>query len=148
MVRSRHFLFQEPKFNPSLGDWDPASQAANKNKIKLVTYPSLPNKPKLASEEVDPHHMSILRVPPSCFVVVVVQSISCVRLFATPWTLSHQAPLSITASRSLPKFMSIESMTPSNRLILCCPLFLLPSIFPSIRVFSSDSALHFSWPKY
>ena len=84
--------------------------------------------------------MSILRVPPSCFVVVVVQSISCVRLFATPWTLSHQAPLSITASRSLPKFMSIESMTPSNRLILCCPLFLLPSIFPSIRVFASELA--------
>ena len=77
--------------------------------------------------------------PPSCF-AVVVQSLSCVRLFTTPWTLSHQAPLSITPSRSLPKFTSIELMMLSNRLILCRPLFLLPSIFPSIRVFASELA--------
>ena len=76
-----------------------------------------------------------------------VQSLSCVRLFATPWTVAHQASLSITNSRSLLRPMSIESVMPSNHLILCCPLLLLPSIFPSIRVFSKESALHIRWPK-
>jgi len=76
-----------------------------------------------------------------------VQSLSRVRLFATPWTAACQASLSITNSQSPPKPMSIESMMPSNHLILCCPL-LLPSIFPSIRVFSNESALHIRWPKY
>ena len=65
-----------------------------------------------------------------------VQSLSCVRLFATPWTVACQASLSITNSRSLLKVISIESVIPSNHLILCCPLLLLPLIFPSIRVFS------------
>ena len=77
-----------------------------------------------------------------------VQSLSRVRLFATPWTTAHQASLSITNSQSLPKPMSIESVMPSNHLILCCPLLLLPSIFPNIRVFSNESALHIRWPKY
>ena len=77
-----------------------------------------------------------------------VQSLSCVRLFVTPWTTAHQASLSITSSRSLPKPMSIESVMPSSHLILCCPLLLLPSIFPSIRVFSNESTLHMRWPKY
>ena len=77
-----------------------------------------------------------------------VQSLSRVQLFATPWTTAHQASLSITNSRSLPKLMSIESVMPSNHLILCHPLLLLPSIFPSIRVFSSESSLHIRWPKY
>ena len=77
-----------------------------------------------------------------------VQSLSRVQLFATPWTAAHQASLSITNSRSLPKLISIESVMPSNRLILCCPLLLLPSIFPSIRVFSTESALRIRWPKY
>ena len=77
-----------------------------------------------------------------------VQSLSCVQLFATPWTAAHQASLSITNSWSLPKLMSIESVMPSNHLILCHPLLLLPSIFPSIRVFSNESALHIRWPKY
>ena len=77
-----------------------------------------------------------------------VQSLSCVWLFATLWTIAHQASLSITNSRSLLKFMSIESVMPSNQLILCCPLLLLPSIFPSIRVFSNESVLHIKWPKY
>ena len=77
-----------------------------------------------------------------------VQSLSCVRLFATPWTAARQASLSITNSRSLPKLKSIESVMPSNHLILCCPLFLLPSIFPSIRVFSNESAYRIRWPKY
>ena len=65
----------------------------------------------------------------------------------TPWTTAHQASLSLTIPQSLPKFMSIESVMPSNRLILCRPL-LLPSIFPIIRVFSNESALHIRWPKY
>ena len=77
-----------------------------------------------------------------------VQSLSHVRLFVTPWTAAHQASLSITSSRSPPKPMSIKSMMPSNHLIFCCPLLLLPSIFLSIRVFSNESALHIRWPKY
>ena len=77
-----------------------------------------------------------------------VQSLSHVWLFTTPWTTAHQASLSITNSPSPPKPMSVESVMPSNHLILCCPLLLLPSIFPSIRVFSNESALHIRWPKY
>ena len=77
-----------------------------------------------------------------------VQSLSCVRLFAPPWTAARQASLSITNSRTLLKLMSIESVMPSNYLILCHPLLLLPSIFPSIRVLSSESVLRIRWPKY
>ena len=77
-----------------------------------------------------------------------VQLLSCVRLFATPGTAVCQASLSITNSQSPPKPMSIESVMPSNHLILCHPLLLLPSIFPSIRVFSNESALCIRWPKY
>ena len=77
-----------------------------------------------------------------------VQSLSCVRLFATPWTTAHQASLSITNSWSLLKLMSIELVMPSNHLILCCPLLFLPSFFPSIRVFSKESVLHIRWPNY
>ena len=77
-----------------------------------------------------------------------IQSLSHVPLFMTPWTAAHQTSLSITNSRSLFKFMSIEAAIPSNHLILCCPLLLPPSIFPSIRVLSSDSVLHIRWPKY
>ena len=77
-----------------------------------------------------------------------VQSLSRVWLFVTPWTAAHQASLSITNSRSLLKLMSIELVMPSNHLILCRSLLLLPSIFPSIRVFSNESALRIRWPKY
>ena len=77
-----------------------------------------------------------------------VQSISRVQLFVTPWTAACQASLSITNSQGLPKLMSIELVMPSNHLILCCPLLLLPSIFPSIRAFSSESFLHIKWPNY
>ena len=77
-----------------------------------------------------------------------VRLLSCVRLFATPGTAACQASLFITNSRSLPKLMSIESVMPSNHLILCRPLLLLPSIFPNIRVFSNESVLHIRWPKY
>ena len=77
-----------------------------------------------------------------------VQLLSRVRLFATPWTVVRQASLAITNSQSLLKLISIISMMPANNLILCCPLLLPPSIFPSIRVFSNDSVLHIRWPKY
>ena len=77
-----------------------------------------------------------------------VQSLSCIQLFATPWTAELQASLSITNSRSSPKPMSIESVMPSNHLILCHHLLLPPSILPSISVFSNESALRVRWPKY
>ena len=80
--------------------------------------------------------------------IISVQSLSCVQLFATPWTAACQASLSITNSRSLLKLMSIRSAMPSNYLILCRPLLLLPSVFPSIRVFSNESVLCIRWPKY
>ena len=76
-----------------------------------------------------------------------VQSLSHVRLFATPWTAACQASLSITNSQSWLKLMSAE-LCPSNHLILCCPLLLLPSIFPRIRVFANESVIHIRWPKY
>ena len=78
----------------------------------------------------------------------LITSLCCVPLFVTPWATAHQASLSCTISHSLLKLMSIESVTPSNYLILCHPLFLLPSIFPTIRVFSSESAVCIRWPKY
>ena len=77
-----------------------------------------------------------------------VQSLSCVQILVTPWTAASQASLPIIKSWSLLKFISIESVMPSNHLILCCPLPLLPSIFPSIRVFSNESVLCIRWPKY
>ena len=77
-----------------------------------------------------------------------VQSLSCVWLFATPWTTARKASLSITNHWNVPKPMSIESVMPSNHLILCPPLLLLPSIIPSIKVFSNESALRIRWPKY
>ena len=80
--------------------------------------------------------------------VIAVRSLSCVRLFLTPWTAAHQASLSFTISWSLLKLMSMESVMPSNHLILCCPLLLLPLIFPSIRVFSNELALCPRWPNY
>ena len=77
-----------------------------------------------------------------------VQSLSCVRLFVTPWTAARQTSLSITNSRSLPKLMSIKSVMPSSHLILCHPLLLLPSIIPSIGDVSNESAFRIRWPKY
>ena len=79
---------------------------------------------------------------------MLVQFCCSVMLFATPWTAACQASLSITNSRSLRKLMSIESMISLNHLILCCPLLLLPSVFPSIRISSYESVLHVRWPKY
>ena len=83
-----------------------------------------------------------------CLLLIQFSSLSCVRLFVTPWTTAHQASLSITNSQSLPKLMSIESVMPSSHVILCHPLLLLLSIFPSIRVFSNESAFRIRWPKY
>ena len=88
---------------------------------------------------------SLSELPP--YWPFVVQSLSCVRLFATPWAAARQASLSFT-SWSLLKLMSIESVMPSNHLILCRALLLLPSIFPSIRVFSNESVFRIRWPKY
>ena len=82
------------------------------------------------------------------FLLTLVQSLSCVQLFATPWTAAHQASLPITNSCSLLKLMSIESVMPSNHLIIYCPLLLLPPIPPSIRVFSNELILRMRWPKY
>ena len=84
----------------------------------------------------------------SSLLKVVVQSLSRIRLFATPWTAARQASLSFTISQSLLKLMSTESVMPSNSLILCHLLLLLPSVFPSIRVFSNESVLCIRWPKY
>ena len=86
--------------------------------------------------------------PEWCNRCVVFQLLSCVWIIVTPWTAARQASLSITTSLSLLKFISIDSVMPLNYLILCCPLLLLPSIFPSIRVFSNESTLHIRWPKY
>ena len=86
-----------------------------------------------------------------CFTLglsVVVQLLSCLQLFVTPWTVTRQASLFFTISWSSLKFMFIESVKPYNHLVLSCPLLLLPSVFPSIRVFSSESALGIRWPKY
>ena len=80
--------------------------------------------------------------------LLMVHLLSRVRIFATPWTAAPRASLSFTVSWSLPKLMSIESVMPSNHLILCHPFIFLPSIFPSIRVFSNESARHIRWPKY
>ena len=83
-----------------------------------------------------------------CVCISSVQLLSRVQLSATPWTVARQASLSITNFQSLLKLMYIESVMPSNHLILCCPLLLLLSIFPSIRVFSNESVLHIRWPKH
>ena len=107
---------------------------------------------KMSAPQVTPQqistHLSFLLYMFALLRVSSVQSLSHVWLFATPWTAACQASLSFTSSRSLLKLLSIKSVMPSNRLILCCPLLLLPSIFPSIRGFSIESVLCIRWPKY
>ena len=93
-------------------------------------------------------HLAIFQLSPRSVQVSSVQSLSRVRLLATPWTAARKSSLSITNSWSLLKLTSIASVMPSNHLILCHPLLLLPSIFPSIRVFFSESVLCIRWPKY
>ena len=97
-------------------------------------------------ELVIPYNHLVLCHP--LLLLTSVQSLGRVRLFVIPWTAARQASLSITNSRSLLRLMSIESVMPSNYLILCCPLLFLPSIFPRIRVFLNESVLHIRWPKY
>ena len=93
-------------------------------------------------------HSKLYKLPNNFQLVSSVQSLSRVQLFVTPWTAARQASLSVTNSRSSLSLMSIESVMPSNYLILCHPLLLLPSIFPSIKVFSNESVLRIRWPKY
>ena len=123
----------------------------SKSKIKVVAD-SVPDKSLLPSLQ-----MAALSLCPHtveeefCFLPLLfssVQSLSRVQLFATPWTAAHQSSLPVTNSWSLLKLMSIQSVMPSNHLILCHPLLLPPSIFPSIRVFSNESVLRIRWPKY
>ena len=97
---------------------------------------------------LDQFTFSDLTYHSALLISIVVQSLSCVRIFASPSTEAHQASLTFTIFRSLLKLTSIDSVMPSNHLILCCPLLLLPSIFPSIRVFFNESALCIRWPKY
>ena len=92
--------------------------------------------------------IAILAEHPSSVQFSSVQSLSLVQLFVTPWTAACQASLSFTISGSLLKLVSIKSVMPSNHLILCHPILLLPSIFPTIRVFSNELVLHIRWPKY
>ena len=120
---------------------------SNMNRLQVYIYslpPEPPSCPSRLSQSTDLG--SLCHTAGSQF--SSVQSLSCVWLFATPWTAARQASLSITNSWSLLKLMSMESVMPFNRLILCHPLLLLPSIFPSIRVFSNESVLHIRWPKY
>ena len=94
------------------------------------------------------HNHSAIIIAKELTLCCVAHSLSCVQLFVTSWTEAHQASLSITNSQSLLKLISIKSVMPSNHLIFCLPLLLLPSIFPSIRVFSKESFLHIRWSKY
>ena len=106
------------------------------------THRTIPSERRLTREMMKNLPLLVL------ILLVVVQWLSPVWLFVTPWTAACQAPPSSTISQSLLKLMSIESMMTSNHLILCCPLLLLPLIFPSIRVFSNELVLHIRWPKY
>ena len=125
-------------------------------KILCAFYLVVPPSP-IPSQIPNLFTISIVLPFPECHVVEIiqciafsdsVQSLSCVWLFATPWTAARQASLSITNSWSLLKLRSIELVMPSNHLILCRPLLLLPSVFPSSRVFSSESVCRIRWPKY
>ena len=97
---------------------------------------------------MSPLKLECLLDPQVSYHTFTAQLLSCIQLFATPWTAARQASLSITNSWSLLKLISTESVMPCNHLILCRPLLLPPSIFPSIRVFSNESVLHLRWPKY
>ena len=115
-----------------------------------LPFPSPGDLPNLGTESGSPALAGgfFTTEPPGKPLFVAVQLLNHVWFFVPPWTAARQASLSITSSRSLFKLMSIESVMPSNILILCCPLLLPPSIFPSIMVFSNESVLHIRWPKY
>ena len=116
--------------------------------VPLLQFSSVQFSCSVVSDSLRPHGLQHTRLPCPSPAPSSVQSRSQVHLFVTPWTAAHQDSLSINNYRVLPKLMSIESVMPSNHLILCCPLLLLPSIFPSIRVFSNESALCIRWPEY
>ena len=111
----------------------------------LPQWPSVvcQKKPRLLIKAI-----KILMYLTSASFFIVVQLLSCVRLFVTPWAIASQASLSFTISQGLLQLVCIKLVISSNPLILCCPRLLLPSIFPSIRVFSNESPLHIRWPKY
>ena len=103
---------------------------------------------KIGSATLENNFMEVPKNTKNRITISSIQLLSYVRLFATPWTAAHQASLSITNSQVLLKLMSSESVMPSNHLILCCHLLLLPSIISRIRVFSNESVLCIRWPKY
>ena len=133
--------------------WEVSNCALNKRMTRIASqsnvFPLLIDltRPLLQFCTPCPYFSSVPPLP-SLSAIVVIQLLSCVPLFATPWTAAGQAPLFSTISCSLLKFMSIESVMPSNHLIICHPLLLLPSIFPTIRVLSIELALQIRWPKY
>ena len=135
--------FASARHNPFFHLFPPlwhVSSAETSNPTSLINYANL-------------IHASFATSSPSPFSTLFLLSLSqfsrlVIWIFVTPWTTACQASLSITNSKSLLKLMSIESVMPFNHLILCCPLLLLPSIFPRIRVFSNELALHIRWPKY
>ena len=119
-------------------------------RVPLCSLIPAPQLPMIQYLSIVIHYSPQLTLQSLCVVCLFssVQLLSRVRLFASLWTAAHQASLSITNSWNLLRLMSIESVMPSNHLILCRPFLLLPSIFPNIRVFSSESALRIRWPKY
>ena len=134
--------------------WDGSAICAHTSPASFLLPPPAPAlwvNPEHGAELPEPHSsfcsLSVLYMG-VCICSFVLQSLSHLQLFATPWTAAHRARLSFTISQSLHKFMSTKSVMLSNHLILCHPLLLLPSIFPSIRVFSSESTLRIRWPKY
>ena len=133
-------LWSPPSGYASLGAWPPHTPLCFTPRCPGLDEGACSHQPLGFSQLVVPLSFDFL-------IIISVQSLSRVRLFATSWTVAHQASLSITNSWSLLKLMSIESVMPSNHLILCCPLLLLPLIFPSVRIFSSELVLHIRWPK-
>ena len=120
----------------------------NKKRSNIINFVIQLNKKYITDKSFGLLLLEMVKLCQCIYFAVVVQSPSCVWLFATPWTAARQAFLPLIISQSLSKFMSIESMMPSNHLILCHPLLLLPSILPNIRVFSNESAILIRWPKY
>ena len=129
--------------------WRAAAHGVARNWTRLSNWTKLNWKvPSMPLISFHYHSSSWSYKNKKCCIISSVQSFSHIRLFATPWVTAHQASLSITNSQSSPKLMSIESVMTFNHLILCHPFLLLPSIFPSIKVFSNESALCMRWPKY
>ena len=119
------------------------------NRVKITNKWCSTNKESIKKNWYTlPIHKNLISLSAERFSLSSVQTLSCIRLFATPWTAAHQAFLSITNSESLIKIMSIESVMPSKHPILCHPFLLLLSIFLSIRVFSNESIICIKWPKY